>query len=98
MSTSELSDDEDLYHDDDATEFAEGRMFDAVMNHWDKTGAGPHRSWWNQPAIRSLDDERTFAMVEIAEALMKEKAAEQSRRRRRKAGAKKQRTPERPSK
>ncbi len=74
--------DDEFYHDDDVVELAEGRMFDAVMNHWDETSPSPRRSWWNQPAIRSLDDERTFAMAEIAEALMKEKAAKKKTLRR----------------
>ena len=85
------ADDDEFYHDDDVVEMAEGRMFDSVMNHWEKTSPGPQRSWWNQPAIRSLDDERTFAMVELAEALMKNKATK-------KQPAKKKRTPRRPSK
>lgn len=76
-----IPEDRHVYHDDDATEFAEERMCEAVLNCWEKTRPVRRRTWWDQPAIRSLDDERTFAMLEIAEALAKEDAAKRSRRR-----------------
>jgi hypothetical protein len=62
-----------VYEDDDASEFAERRMFDAVLGYWDKP-APRRRTWSNQPFIRSLADERAFAMIEFAEALKAEEA------------------------
>ena len=74
--------DDDVYDDDVATEFAEERMREAVLNALERTPElRRRRDWWNQVSIRSIEDEQVFALAAINDAIDKKDAARRARRR-----------------
>lgn len=73
---------DDVWDDDLATEFAEERMREDLLNSWDPPGRiRRRRNWSDQPEARPFEDERVIAMVEISDAQDRKKAKARPRRR-----------------
>jgi len=61
---------DDVYEDEDATQFVELRMCEEALGSWEKRGGRPRRLNWERGQVfKTLDDERTIGMAAIAEEL-----------------------------
>jgi hypothetical protein len=57
---------EDVYEDDDATQFTEFRMCDEALGSWEKRGGKPRRLNWDRGQVfKTLDDERLIAIAAL---------------------------------
>jgi len=67
---------DDVYDDDDATFYAEERMNDEALAHWDRPsehrGRRRRRRWWNRPVARDFETERELDFIEISKMLRAE--------------------------
>jgi hypothetical protein len=81
---------DDVYDDDDAELFAEDRMQEEVLDHWEpqqsSSSRARPRNWWNRPVVRDFMEQRRLDLIEWSERTAECKREERRQRRRRKHG------------